>query len=79
MSLLFCIVGTALLMISVILCAVTDNDELWIACLIIGEVIAFLGYAPIIFRTLQTKVGYSVRKVDQYLLKLRFAILDLQV
>lgn len=52
MSLLFCIVGTALLMISVILCAVTDNDELRITCLIIGEIIAFLGYAPIIFRTL---------------------------
>ena len=52
MSFLFCVAGTALLMISVILCAVTDNDELWITCLIIGELIAFLGYVPVIFRIL---------------------------
>lgn len=52
MSFLFCIVGTALLVISVILCAAADNDKLWKTCLIIGEVIAFLGYAPVIFRTL---------------------------
>lgn len=52
MSFLFCVAGTALLMISVILCAVTDNDELWITCLIIGEITAFLGYVPIIFRIL---------------------------
>ena len=52
MSFLFCIVGTALLMISVILCAVTDNDELRITCLIIGEIIAFLGYAPTFLKLL---------------------------
>ena len=30
MSFLFCVAGTALVMISVILCEVTDNGELWI-------------------------------------------------
>ena len=49
---IFCIAGTTLLLLSIILCAVTDNEVLWRTCLVIGEIIAFGGYAPIILRTL---------------------------
>lgn len=52
MSFLFCIVGMALLLASIILCAFTENDVIVKTCLVLGEIIAFLGYAPIIFRTL---------------------------
>ena len=51
-EMLFCLVGTLLLVVSVVLCIFADNDVLWMLCLIIGEIIAFLGYAPIIFKTL---------------------------
>ena len=49
---LFCLAGTLLLVVSVVLCIFADNDVLWMLCLIIGEIIAFLGSAPIIFKTL---------------------------
>ena len=48
----FCLAGLALLIAAGVLCAVTDNTKLWISCLIIGEIIAFFGYAPILFKTL---------------------------
>lgn len=76
---LFCLAGTLLLVVSVVLCIFADNDVLWMLCLIIGEIIAFLGYAPIIFKTLQIKGGYSAHKGDQYLQMHHFSILDLQV
>ena len=47
MDLTFCIVGIALLVLAAILCAITENKILWISILIIEEIVAFLGYAPV--------------------------------
>ncbi len=44
-----CVAGVALLIAAVVLCAVTDNTKLWMTCLIVGEIVAFFGYAPILF------------------------------
>lgn len=52
MSFLFCIVGMALLLASIILCAFTENDMIWKTCLVLGEIIAFLGYAPTFLKLL---------------------------
>ncbi len=50
MNLTFCIVGIALLVLAAILCAITENKILWISILIIEEIVAFLGYAPVFAR-----------------------------
>lgn len=49
---IFCLVGLVLLITAVVLCAVTDNTKLWTSCLIIGEIISFFGYVPILFKNL---------------------------
>lgn len=49
MQIACCIIGTSLLLLSVILCWITDN-EWWRIVLILGEIVAFIGYAPAIFR-----------------------------
>ena len=49
---LFCLAGLALLIAAVVLCAITNNTKLCISCLIVGEIIAFFGYAPILLKTL---------------------------
>lgn len=43
-----CIIGTSLLALSMILCWCTDS-EYWRIVLILGEIVAFFGYAPVIF------------------------------
>lgn len=48
MQIACCIVGTLLLLLSVILCWITDS-EWWRIVLILGEIVAFWGYAPVIF------------------------------
>lgn len=48
MQITCCIVGILLLLLSVILCWITDN-EYWSIVLILGEIVAFFGYAPVIF------------------------------
>lgn len=47
MNLTCCVAGIALLVLAVILCAITENKILWISILIIREIVAFLGYAPV--------------------------------
>ncbi len=46
MTLLCCFVGTSLLILSIILCIVRD-DYLWLVVQLLGEIIAFMGYAPV--------------------------------
>lgn len=48
-SLIFCFIGTTLLILSVILCIVSgiDHPWLWIGIQIIGELFAWLGVIPI--------------------------------
>lgn len=48
MQIACCIIGTFLLVLYVVLCAVTDN-EYWRVVQIVGEIIAFMGYAPVLF------------------------------
>jgi len=48
-QLICCYVGTGLLLLSIIVCIFSDNDIFWRVILLIGEIIAFLGYAPVIF------------------------------
>ena len=45
-----CFIGTGLLILSVILCIVSDNIILWQVILIIGEIVAFFGYMPVFFK-----------------------------
>lgn len=48
-QLICCYVGTGLLLLSIIVCIFSDNDIFWRVILLLGEIIAFLGYAPVIF------------------------------
>lgn len=48
--LICCGIGIALLILSIILCVFTDRT--WVFILAVGEVIAFLGYAPILLKFL---------------------------
>lgn len=45
-----CIIGTALLVLSIILCIVSDNNVLWLTVLLIGEIVAFFGYMPVFLK-----------------------------
>ena len=47
-----CFIGTGLLILSVILCIVSDNIILWQVILIIGEIVAFFGYMPVFLKLL---------------------------
>lgn len=49
---LCCVVGTFLLLASIVLCALSENNVAWMSCLIFGEVIAFLGYTPVFLKLL---------------------------
>ena len=49
MTLLYCFVGTGLLVLSIILCIARD-DYLWLVVQLLGEIVAFMGYAPVFFR-----------------------------
>lgn len=48
MQLALCTVGLVLLILSIILCIVMEDDICWIVVQLIGEVVAFMGYAPIL-------------------------------
>ena len=50
MQLTCCVVGTSLLITSVILCIVSDNEWLWRSVLVMGEIVAFFGYAPTLLK-----------------------------
>lgn len=52
MVLLCCFVGTGLLILSIILCIVRD-DYLWLVVQLLGEIIAFMGYAPVFLEFLR--------------------------
>ena len=45
-----CFIGTGLLILSVILCIVSDNIILSEIVLLIGEIIAFFGYMPVFLK-----------------------------
>ena len=45
-----CFIGTGLLILSVILCIVSDNIILWQVILIIGEIVAFFGDMPVFLK-----------------------------
>ncbi len=49
---IYCVVGTGLLVLSVILCIVLDAENAiwWVIVQIIGELIAFFGYAPVLLK-----------------------------
>ncbi|CDD44513.1 unknown [Clostridium sp. CAG:299] len=49
MALAYCVTGIGLLILSIILCAVRD-DYLWLFVQIAGEIIAFMGYAPVLLK-----------------------------
>lgn len=48
MQLACCIVGTGLLVSAVVACIISENNIIWITLLILGEIIAFFGYAPVL-------------------------------
>lgn len=48
MQLACCIVGTWLLVSAVVACIISENNIIWITLLILGEIIAFFGYAPVL-------------------------------
>lgn len=52
MTLLYCFVGTGLLVLSIILCIARD-DYLWLVVQLLGEIVAFMGYAPVFLELLR--------------------------
>lgn len=47
MQLLCCYIGTGFLILSVILCVFSKDSKIWFFIMLIGEIIAFFGYAPV--------------------------------
>lgn len=48
MQLACCIVGTGLLILAIVISAFSENNVIWLVLLILGEIVAFLGYAPVL-------------------------------
>lgn len=48
MQLACCIVGTGLLILAIVISAFSENNVIWLALLMLGEIVAFFGYAPVL-------------------------------
>lgn len=47
-QLICCFAGTGLLLLSIIVCIFSRNNITWLTLLILGEIIAFFGYASVL-------------------------------
>ena len=62
MQLACCIVGTGLLILVIVISAFSENNVIWLVLLILGEIVAFFGYAPVLLG-----VNYSATKLPEHL------------
>lgn len=62
MQLALCVVGLVLLILSIILCIVMEDDIWWMVVQLIGEVIAFMGYTR--FETLIEQLQEDIKTTE---------------